>query len=58
MGTQMGLMRVFWPSDAPLNTSPGILVGFQNSATDLFVVAILHGVEVCEPLAGYYTSCG
>ncbi|KAH4087889.1 hypothetical protein HBI81_227610 [Parastagonospora nodorum] len=45
MGTHMGLVRVFWPSDAPLNTSPGTLVGFQNSATDLFVVGILYGAE-------------
>jgi phosphatidylinositol glycan class Q protein len=42
----MGLMRVFWPSDAPTSSLPGVLVGFQNSESDLFVVGILQEVEV------------
>jgi phosphatidylinositol glycan class Q protein len=42
----MGLMRVFWPSDAPLDSSPGVLVGFQNSESDLFVIGVLQEVEV------------
>jgi phosphatidylinositol glycan class Q protein len=46
MGTYMGLMRVFWPSDAPLDSSPGVLVGFQNSESDLFVIGVLQEVEV------------
>jgi phosphatidylinositol glycan class Q protein len=47
MRTHMGLMRIFWPSDAPRSPSPGVLVGFQNSDSDVFVVGILQQVEVC-----------
>jgi phosphatidylinositol glycan class Q protein len=46
MVTQNGLIRVFWPSDAPRGSIPGVLVGFRNSDTDVFVVGILEGVEV------------
>jgi hypothetical protein len=42
----MGLMRVFWPSDAPRSPLPGVLVGFRNSDSDVFVVGILQEVEV------------
>ncbi|KAH7393888.1 N-acetylglucosaminyl transferase component-domain-containing protein [Phaeosphaeria sp. MPI-PUGE-AT-0046c] len=45
MVTHMGLMRVFWPSDAPRDSLPGVLVGFRNSATDIVVVGILQGVD-------------
>jgi hypothetical protein len=41
-----GLMRIFWPSDAPRGTTPGVLVGFRHSDTDVFVVGILQEVEV------------
>lgn len=41
-----GLMRVFWPSDASQDSSPGVLVGFRNAESDLFVVGVLQGVEV------------
>src|ERR1051326_3013476 len=41
-----GLMRVFWPSNAPRGPSSGVLVGWRNSELDIFVVAILQGVEV------------
>ena len=46
MVTHHGLMRVFWPSDAPADPGPGVLVGWRNSDLDVFVVAILVGVEV------------
>jgi len=46
MVTHNGLMRVFWPSDAPRSSLPGVLVGFRNSDTDVFVVGVLEGVEV------------
>jgi phosphatidylinositol glycan class Q protein len=46
MVTHMGLMRIFWPSDAPRSPLPGVLVGFQNSQSDVFVVGILQEVEV------------
>jgi phosphatidylinositol glycan class Q protein len=46
MGKHMGLMRVFWPSDAPHNSLPGVLVGFCNSQSDVFVVGVLQEVEV------------
>jgi len=40
------LMRIFWPLDFPRNDQAGILVGWRNSETDIFVVAILNGVNV------------
>ena len=46
MGTHNGLMRIFWPSDAPSGPQPGVLVGFRNSELDVFVVSILQEVEV------------
>jgi hypothetical protein len=44
-----GLTRVFWPSDASNSSSPGVLVGFVNAETDVFVVGVLQDVEVCVP---------
>ena len=41
-----GLLRIFWPSDAPRNNKPGTVVGWRNSDLDVFVVAILEDVEV------------
>ena len=41
-----GLLRIFWPSDAPRNNRPGSVVGWRNSDLDVFVVAILEDVEV------------
>lgn len=40
-----GLMRIFWPSDAPRDATPGVLVGFRNSGADVFVVAVLQQAE-------------
>ncbi|KAF2169591.1 hypothetical protein M409DRAFT_64678 [Zasmidium cellare ATCC 36951] len=40
-----GLMRIFWPSDAPRDTIPGVLVGWRNSDLDILVVGVLQGVE-------------
>lgn len=41
-----GLIRIFWPSDISRQTLPGVLVGFRNSETDVFVVSVLSEVEV------------
>lgn len=41
-----GLMRLFWPSDAPSESTQGVLVGWRNSDHDALVVAILQEVEV------------
>jgi hypothetical protein len=41
-----GLLRIFWPSDTPRTTVPGTIVGWRNSELDVFVVAVLQGVEV------------
>ncbi|KAF2011648.1 Gpi1-domain-containing protein [Aaosphaeria arxii CBS 175.79] len=41
-----GLMRIFWPSDAPTSLLPGVLVGWRNSDLDVFVVSILQEVEL------------
>lgn len=46
MGTNNGLMRIFWPSDAPTGPTSGVLVGFRNSELDVFVISILQEVEV------------
>ena len=41
-----GLMRVFWPADLPRSDLRGVVVGWRNSALDVFVLAILEEVEV------------
>ncbi len=41
-----GLMRIFWPLDAPLTDSPGVIIGWKNSSQDVFVLSILDDVEV------------
>jgi phosphatidylinositol glycan class Q protein len=46
MGTDDVLMRIFWPLDFLRHDDPGVLVGWRNSETDFFVVAILNGVNV------------
>jgi len=56
MVTRNGLMRIFWPSDAPAEQSPGVLVGFRNSELDVFVVAILQGVELRHVENGLLTG--
>ena len=43
-----GLMRIFWPSDAPRDNIPGVLVGWRNSEQDVLVVGVLQGVDVCS----------
>ncbi|KAH6847287.1 N-acetylglucosaminyl transferase component-domain-containing protein [Chaetomium sp. MPI-CAGE-AT-0009] len=40
-----GLMRVFWPADLPRSDHRGVVVGWRNSALDVFVLAILEAVE-------------
>ena len=40
-----GLMRVFWPADAPTDEIPGVIVGWRNSERDVFVVGVLLGVD-------------
>ncbi|KAG7293762.1 hypothetical protein NEMBOFW57_003819 [Staphylotrichum longicolle] len=40
-----GLMRVFWPVDLPRSDHRGVVVGWRNSALDVFVLAILEEVE-------------
>ena len=46
MTTRNALMRIFWPSDAPKDDYPGVLVGWRNSELDILVVTILQHVEV------------
>lgn len=46
MNTQKyGLMRVFWPSDAPRDDLSGVLVGWRNSELDVLVAGVLQGVD-------------
>jgi phosphatidylinositol N-acetylglucosaminyltransferase subunit Q len=40
-----GLLRVFWPSDIPRSASPGVIVGWRNSESDVFVLSIFEEVE-------------
>lgn len=40
-----GLLRIFWPSDAPKDSLPGVLVGWRNSDLDVLVIGILQGVD-------------
>ncbi|KAI5290396.1 phosphatidylinositol N-acetylglucosaminyltransferase subunit gpi1 [Ascosphaera aggregata] len=40
-----GLLRVFWPSDLRLSSSPGVIIGWKNSDQDLFVLTVLDHVE-------------
>lgn len=40
------LMRIFWPSDTSRSTSSGVIIGWKNSDLDIFVLAVLHDVEV------------
>ena len=46
MVAESGLLRVFWPSDAPRNKKQGVIIGWRNSPLDVFVVSILQDVEV------------
>jgi phosphatidylinositol N-acetylglucosaminyltransferase subunit Q len=39
------LLRIFWPSNLSRTTTPGVVVGWRNSDTDLFVITILEDVE-------------
>ena len=41
-----GLLRIFWPSDIPKNKEQGTIIGWRNSALDIFVVGVLQDVEV------------
>ena len=41
-----GLIRIFWPSDAPTSQNPGVIVGWRNSELDVLVIGILQDVEV------------
>jgi phosphatidylinositol N-acetylglucosaminyltransferase subunit Q len=47
MVTNDGLLRIFWPNGLSVSASPGVMVGWRNSETDIFIVTILEDVEVC-----------
>jgi phosphatidylinositol glycan class Q protein len=60
MPEQDGLMRVFWPADLPRSDHRGVVVGWRNSALDVFVLAILEEVDVgmllrCDSSGGLLT---
>lgn len=46
MVTPNGLLRIFWPSDAPKVKEQGTILGWRNSNLDIFVVSILRDIEV------------
>ncbi len=46
-----GLLRIFWPFDAPRSKNQGTIVGWRNSELDIFVIAILEDVEVERNMA-------
>jgi phosphatidylinositol glycan class Q protein len=39
------LFRLFWPSDAPRANTPGVLLGWKNSDSDVIVISILQDVD-------------
>ena len=47
------LLRIFWPSDiTSQRDEQGILIGWRNAPLDVFVVTVVHDVEVvcdCSP---------
>ena len=40
------LLRIFWPNNLSRAATPGVIVGWRNSETDLLVITILEDVEV------------
>jgi phosphatidylinositol glycan class Q protein len=46
MVAKHGLFRIFWPSDAPRDYTPGVLIGWRNSDHDVLVISILQDVEL------------
>ncbi len=40
------LLRVFWPKNLTKSATPGVIVGWQNSEFDLFVITVLEDVEI------------
>ena len=41
-----GLLRIFWPLGLAVSTTPGVIVGWRNSDSDLCVVTVLEDAEV------------
>jgi phosphatidylinositol N-acetylglucosaminyltransferase subunit Q len=41
-----GLLRVFWPNGLSRTAAPGVMVGWRNSETDIFIITILEDAEV------------
>lgn len=46
MNAEDGVMRIFWPLETLKPNISGTLVGWQNSNSDIFVVAILENAQV------------
>ncbi|RMZ87963.1 hypothetical protein DV736_g4816, partial [Chaetothyriales sp. CBS 134916] len=40
------LLRLFWPNPLSRSTTPGVIVGWKNSESDLFAITVLEDVEV------------
>ena len=40
-----GVLRIFWPLDTPRTIKQGVIVGWRNSDSDLFVITVLQDVE-------------
>ena len=41
-----GLLRIFWPNNLTRSTTPGVIIGWRNSESDLFVITVLEDVEI------------
>ncbi|ETN38091.1 uncharacterized protein HMPREF1541_07715 [Cyphellophora europaea CBS 101466] len=39
------LLRIFWPNNLARSSAPGVIVGWRNSESDLFVITVLEDVE-------------
>ena len=46
MVTNDGLLRIFWPNRVSGTATSGVMVGWRNSETDIFIIAILEDAEV------------
>lgn len=40
------LLRIFWPNDLARPSTPGVIVGWRNSESDLFVITAVEDVDI------------
>lgn len=40
------LLRIFWPNDLARSSAPGVILGWRNTESDLFVITVLEDIEI------------